>query len=103
MNERETPGFIVEDLDDFHLLIKPEHEHRIRRELETEVRFTRSSLLSCKLSHFRSSKRTHIAWKQLRNETTLVLFLHTRGLPLKVRLDYGTPPLKTRYYISPIA
>jgi TFIIH basal transcription factor complex TTD-A subunit len=37
MNERETPGFIVEDLDDFHLLIKSEHEHRIRRELESEV------------------------------------------------------------------
>jgi TFIIH basal transcription factor complex TTD-A subunit len=37
MNEREAPGFIVEDLDDFHLLIKPEHEHRVRRELETEV------------------------------------------------------------------
>jgi TFIIH basal transcription factor complex TTD-A subunit len=38
MNEKETPGFIIDDLDDFHLLIKPEHEYRVRRELEAEVR-----------------------------------------------------------------
>jgi TFIIH basal transcription factor complex TTD-A subunit len=39
MNEKETAGFIVEDLDDFHLLIKAEHEFRVRRELEAEVYF----------------------------------------------------------------
>jgi hypothetical protein len=38
LNEKETPGFIIEDLDDFHLLIKPEAEFRVRKELEAEVR-----------------------------------------------------------------
>jgi TFIIH basal transcription factor complex TTD-A subunit len=36
MNEKES--FIIEDLDDHHLVIKAEHEYRIRKELETEVR-----------------------------------------------------------------
>jgi len=29
--------FIIEDLDDFHLLIKAEEEDRIRRMLDTEL------------------------------------------------------------------
>lgn len=36
MNEQQS--FIIEDLDDFHLLIKADEEDRIRRQLETEVR-----------------------------------------------------------------
>ncbi|KAL0953439.1 hypothetical protein HGRIS_014151 [Hohenbuehelia grisea] len=35
MNERSH--FIIEDLDDFHLVIKADEEYRIRRELETEL------------------------------------------------------------------
>ncbi|KAF8192965.1 TFIIH subunit TTDA/Tfb5 [Pholiota molesta] len=35
MNEKES--FIIEDLDDHHLVIKAEHEYRIRKELETEL------------------------------------------------------------------
>ena len=35
MNEQES--FIIEDLDDYHLVIKADDEIRIRRELETEV------------------------------------------------------------------
>lgn len=35
MNEKE--GFIIQDLDDNHLLIKADAEERIRRELEAEV------------------------------------------------------------------
>jgi len=30
--------FIIEDLDDFHLLIKPEREYDVRAQLEAEVR-----------------------------------------------------------------
>lgn len=36
MNEKES--FIIEDLDDYHLVIKADEEYRVRRELETEVR-----------------------------------------------------------------
>ena len=43
MNEKES--FIIEDLDDHHLVIKAEHEYRVRKELETEVRS--SFLLLC--------------------------------------------------------
>lgn len=45
MNEKEAPGFIVEDLDDFHLLIKPEAEYRIRNQLEAEARLLPLSYL----------------------------------------------------------
>lgn len=37
MNEKQS--FIIEDLDDHHLVIKADEEYRVRRELETEVRF----------------------------------------------------------------
>jgi TFIIH basal transcription factor complex TTD-A subunit len=35
MNERQT--FIIEDLDDYHLVIKGDEEYRVRQELEAEV------------------------------------------------------------------
>lgn len=35
MNEKES--FIIEDLDDFHVVIKADEEYRVRRELEAEV------------------------------------------------------------------
>lgn len=35
MNEKES--FIIEDLDDYHLVIKADEEYRVRKELETEV------------------------------------------------------------------
>jgi TFIIH basal transcription factor complex TTD-A subunit len=35
MNERWN--FIIEDLDDFHVVIKADEEYRVRRELESEV------------------------------------------------------------------
>ena len=36
MNERNP--FIIEDLDDFHLVIRADEEYRVRIELESEVR-----------------------------------------------------------------
>ncbi|KAI4520304.1 TFIIH subunit TTDA/Tfb5 [Schizophyllum commune] len=30
-------GFIIEDLDDWHIVIKADEEMRVRRELETEL------------------------------------------------------------------
>jgi TFIIH basal transcription factor complex TTD-A subunit len=35
MNDKEP--FIIDDLDDFHLVIKADEEYRVRSELETEV------------------------------------------------------------------
>ena len=53
--------FIIEDLDDYHLLIKPEEEERVRRMLDTEVVlfecFDRSTLMD-----IYSSRRILIAW-----------------------------------------
>jgi TFIIH basal transcription factor complex TTD-A subunit len=36
MNEKES--FVIEDLDDCHLVIKADEEYRVRKELEAEVR-----------------------------------------------------------------
>lgn len=36
MNEKDP--FVIEDLDDYHLVIKADEEYRVRRELEAEVR-----------------------------------------------------------------
>ncbi|KAF8836481.1 nucleotide excision repair, TFIIH, subunit [Paxillus ammoniavirescens] len=35
MNEKEP--FIIEDVDDYHLVIKADEEYRVRRELEVEL------------------------------------------------------------------
>ena len=36
MNARQA--FIIEDLDDYHVIIKADEEYRVRSELDTEVR-----------------------------------------------------------------
>ena len=36
LNEKDS--FIIEDLDDFHVVIKADEEYRVRRQLEDEVR-----------------------------------------------------------------
>ena len=36
-------GFIIDDLDDWHIVIKADEEGRVRRELEAEVRSDLSS------------------------------------------------------------
>jgi TFIIH basal transcription factor complex TTD-A subunit len=38
LNERPGQTFIIEDLDEFHVLIRADEEQRVRRELEAEVR-----------------------------------------------------------------
>ncbi|KAF8347539.1 TFIIH subunit TTDA/Tfb5 [Amanita rubescens] len=35
MNEKQS--FVIEDLDDYHLVIKADDEWRVRKELETEL------------------------------------------------------------------
>jgi hypothetical protein len=45
MDQKEN--FMIEDLDDHHIVIKAEHEWRVRQELEVEVRCQRWLRLSC--------------------------------------------------------
>jgi hypothetical protein len=58
MNEKDS--FIIEDLDDFHLLIKADEEYRVRRQLETEVtNLLVNSTVRCSLL-LNSLRRIHI-------------------------------------------
>lgn len=41
MNEKEP--FIIEDMDEYHLIIKADEEYRVRKELEAEVRTSPAS------------------------------------------------------------
>ena len=52
MNEKQS--FIIEDLDDFHVVIKADEEYRVRRELEAEVRFRPMSALNASLRRYDS-------------------------------------------------
>ncbi len=37
LDERPGQSFMIEDLDEFHVLIRADEEQRVRRELEAEV------------------------------------------------------------------
>jgi hypothetical protein len=37
LDERPNQSFIIEDLDEFHVLIRADEEQRVKRELEAEV------------------------------------------------------------------
>jgi hypothetical protein len=59
MNEKEP--FIIEDLDDFHLVIKADEEYRVRSQLEVEVRihYFRSHLRRDLMACFQLEKNTY--------------------------------------------
>jgi hypothetical protein len=57
MNEKES--FIIEDLDDFHLVIKADEEYRVRSELEAEVRFL-CPFLRCLISSSSAVGEKHL-------------------------------------------
>jgi len=59
MNEKES--FIIEDLDEYHLVIKAEQEYRVRKELEAEVRD----------SKFRLRLRIHLCTQLEKNTYSL--------------------------------
>lgn len=64
LDERPGQSFIIEDLDEFHVLIRADEEQRVRRELEAEVRphpGVVSSLVN-ELHATHSWRRIHIAW-----------------------------------------
>jgi TFIIH basal transcription factor complex TTD-A subunit len=45
LDERPGQSFMIEDLDEFHVLIRADEEQRVRRELEAEVRSVPYSFL----------------------------------------------------------
>jgi len=57
MNEKES--FIIEDLDEYHLVIKAEQEYRVRKELEVEVRFNPTSFTTHHPSLLQLEKNTY--------------------------------------------
>ena len=58
MNERDN--FIVEDLDDFHIIIKADEEYRVRKQLELEVRSRSNPLLPGTALTFLSVGEEHV-------------------------------------------
>ena len=64
MNERDN--FIVEDLDDFHVIIKADEEYRVRKQLELEVRHYSESRLLQNGAHVSLSwRRTLTVWNDI--------------------------------------
>ena len=64
MNEKDN--FIVEDLDDFHVIIKADEEYRVRKQLELEVRHcTRPRLLLNGAHVSLSWRRTRTVWSDM--------------------------------------
>lgn len=55
MNEKDP--FIIEDMDEYHLIIKADEEYRVRKELEVEVRT---------LSSLRRHSFILFSWKRIR-------------------------------------
>jgi len=43
LDERPGQSFIIEDLDEFHVLVRADEEQRVRRELEAQVRIFSST------------------------------------------------------------
>lgn len=67
LDERPGQSFIIEDLDEFHVLVRSDEEQRVKRELEAEV----CSPTALCAPHFffpdgdaRSWRRIRIAWKR---------------------------------------
>ena len=61
MNERDN--FIVEDLDDFHIIIKADEEYRVRKQLELEVRDPSKPCFPHNGAHVSLSwRRTRTVW-----------------------------------------
>ena len=64
MNEKES--FIIEDLDDFHVVIKADEEWRVRKELEAEVRRIPVVDRVCCSSWLSSWRKIPTAWSRTR-------------------------------------
>lgn len=79
MNEQEP--FIIEDLDDYHLVIKADEEQRVRRELEAEVNtLPYLPYLSELIEVFFSWRRTRIALSEHQHTVSVRPVAHELNL-----------------------
>ena len=66
LNEKDS--FIIDDLDDFHVVIKADEEYRVRRELEAEVRPSEVPAPGARVAHPGtlppSLRRTRTVWSE---------------------------------------
>ena len=61
VNMDEKQSFIIQDLDDNHLLIKADEEDRVRRELDAEVRvWTRTFATMISLKTLYTAGKEHV-------------------------------------------
>ena len=58
MNEKQS--FIIEDLDDFHVVIKADDEYRVRRDLEAEVRSCPFFVINCTSEIDAAAREEHL-------------------------------------------
>ena len=83
MNERDN--FIVEDLDDFHVIIKADEEYRVRKQLELEVRHDSEPLPLQNGAHASLSwRRTRTVWNDMLiteqlNDMYMILLIQARS------------------------
>jgi TFIIH basal transcription factor complex TTD-A subunit len=75
LDERPGQSFIIEDLDEFHVLVRADEEQRVRRELEAQV-CPFSSTYTQPFPLFlngdaRSWRRIRIAWKLSRQNVVV--------------------------------
>ncbi|PAV18138.1 nucleotide excision repair TFIIH subunit [Pyrrhoderma noxium] len=71
LNEKQS--FIIEDLDDFHVVIKADEEFRVRRQLEVEL-----------------EKNTYSLDQQ---------YIHNNLLLLPLKLNHRLPPIQRQYSV----
>lgn len=93
MNEKQS--FIIEDLDEYHLVIKADDEYRVRRDLETEV--------CCKVHH---TLPNNVLIRSLAREEHLQLRLGPQDMsvcPYYLRLNIMRAPRHQipRMYLVP--
>jgi hypothetical protein len=71
MNDKEN--FIIEDLDDNHLVIKADEEYRVRRELEVEASHPASTRARTSLTHLHAVGEKYVQLgSQLTRVTTTI-------------------------------
>lgn len=77
MNEKDN--FIVEDLDDFHVIIKADEEYRVRKQLELEVRRCYRPRLSLIALTFPSAREEHVQFGMMTRNHVCTLSIQARS------------------------
>jgi TFIIH basal transcription factor complex TTD-A subunit len=65
LDERPGQSFIIEDLDEFHVLVRADEEQRVKRELEAEVRSPLRPAESFFLTEMRAAGEEYVQYGSL--------------------------------------